>query len=116
MRREASLPRFMGGVYVAPPESLFRERPPRYHQSILSQKISQEYYSKVFANEYLLDTVTLRISNVMEWGRAPRWRVEGDPGVITVMVENALKGGEIVVHNKCAEGNFIFVGDVVDAW
>lgn len=106
------------GVYVAAARNHFSESDPLvpinqyYHQ-----KISQEYYSKVFANEYLLDTVTLRISNV--YGVGPelrRWRVEGDPGVIPVMVESALKGGEIVVHNKGVQKrNFVYVGDVVDA-
>lgn len=106
------------GVYVVGAQNHFSESDPLvpinqyYHQ-----KISQEYYSKVFANEYLLDTVTLRISNVYGVGPEPRrWRVEGDPGVISVVVENALKGGEIVVHNKGVQKrNFIYVGDVVDA-
>jgi UDP-glucose 4-epimerase len=106
------------GVYVAAARNHFSESDPLvpinqyYHQ-----KISQEYYSKVFANEYLLDTVTLRISNVYGVGSEPRrWRVEGEPGVIAVMVENALRGGEIVVHNKGVQKrSFVYVGDVVDA-
>ncbi|HOI72908.1 MAG TPA: NAD-dependent epimerase/dehydratase family protein [Syntrophales bacterium] len=106
------------GVYVAAARNHFSESDPLvpinqyYHQ-----KISQEYYSKVFANEYLLDTVTLRISNVYGVGPEPRrWRVEGDPGVIPVMVASALKGGEVVVHNKgLQKRNFVYVGDVVDA-
>jgi UDP-glucose 4-epimerase len=106
------------GVYVAAARNHYSESEPLvpinqyYHQ-----KISQEYYSKVFAYEYLLDTVTLRIANV--YGVGPekrRWRVEGDPGVIPVMVEGALTGGEIVVHNKGVQKrNFVHVGDVVDA-
>jgi UDP-glucose 4-epimerase len=106
------------GVYVASAGNRFSENEPLvpinqyYHQ-----KISQEYYNKMFASEYLLDTATLRISNVFGVGPEPeRWRVDGDPGVIAAMTESALRQGEIVVHNKgLQKRNFIYVGDVVDA-
>jgi nucleoside-diphosphate-sugar epimerase len=106
------------GVYVTAAGRHFSENDPLvpinqyYHQ-----KISQEFYSKVFANEYLLDTGTLRFSNVYGVGpESRRWRVDGEPGVVSVMVEGALREGEIVVHNKGVQKrNFIYVGDVVDA-
>ncbi|NLT23679.1 MAG: NAD-dependent epimerase/dehydratase family protein [Syntrophorhabdus sp.] len=106
------------GVYVESPGSRLSENEPivpinqYYHQ-----KISQEYYSKMFAYEYMLDTVTLRMSNVYGVGPASgRWKVDNEPGVISVMVEDALMKGSIEVHNKGEQKrNFVFVGDVVEA-
>lgn len=106
------------GVYVESAASKLSENEPivpinqYYHQ-----KISQEYYNKMFAYEYMLDTVTLRMSNVYGVGPASnRWRVDNEPGVISVMVEDAVTKGMIEVHNKGEQKrNFIFVGDVVQA-
>lgn len=106
------------GVYVESRVSKPSENEPLvpinqyYHQ-----KISQEYYNKMFANEYMLDTVTLRMSNVYGVGPASnRWRVENEPGVVSVMVEDAVKRGTIKVHNTGEQKrNFVYVGDVVDA-
>ncbi len=81
------------------------------------QKIAQEYYNKMFAHEFMLDTVTLRMSNVYGVGHAThRWYVDNEPGVISVMVGDALRKKMIEVHNKGEQKrNFIFVGDVVEA-
>ena len=106
------------GVYVTSETSKLSENEPLvpinqyYHQ-----KISQEYYNKMFAYEYMLDTVTLRMSNVYGIGLEPcRWRVDGEPGAVAVMMENALRERKIEVHNKgLQKRNFIYVGDVVDA-
>ena len=106
------------GVYVEAAKNQLLENEPLvpinqyYHQ-----KISQEYYNKMFAYEYMLDTVTLRMSNVYGVGPAlSRWRVDNEPGVISVMVEDAIKKGMIEVHNKGEQKrNFIYVGDVVSA-
>lgn len=106
------------GVYVTSTKNKLSEKEPLvpinqyYHQ-----KISQEYYSKMFAYEYMLDTVTLRISNVYGVGpESCRWRVDGEPGAVAAMIENALRERKIEVHNKgLQKRNFVYVGDVVDA-
>lgn len=106
------------GVYVESATSKLSENEPLvpinqyYHQ-----KVSQEYYNKMFAYEYMLDTVTLRMSNVYGIGSASdRWRVDNEPGVIPVMIEDALKKGFIEVHNQGEQKrNFVYVGDVVQA-
>jgi nucleoside-diphosphate-sugar epimerase len=106
------------GVYVISAKNKLTENEPLvpinqyYHQ-----KISQEYYTKMFAYEYLLDTVTLRMSNVYGVGPASdRWCVDSEPAVIPVMIDNALRDKEIVVHSKgLQKRNFVYVGDVVDA-
>jgi nucleoside-diphosphate-sugar epimerase len=106
------------GVYVTSVKNKLSENEPLvpinqyYHQ-----KISQEYYSKMFANEYLLDTVTLRMSNVYGVGpESSRWCVDSEPGVISVMIESALRDEIIEVHNKgLQKRNFVHMDDVVDA-
>jgi nucleoside-diphosphate-sugar epimerase len=106
------------GVYVESSVNKLSENEPLvpinqyYHQ-----KVSQEYYNKMFAYEYMLDTVTLRMSNVYGVGPASnRWRVEQEPGVISVMVEDAVKKRAIELHNRGEQKrNFVYVGDVVEA-
>lgn len=106
------------GVYVTSAKNKLTENEPLvpinqyYHQ-----KISQEYYTKIFAYEYLLDTATLRMSNVYGVGPASdRWCVDSEPGVIPVMIDSALRDGEVIVHSKgLQKRNFIYIGDVVDA-
>jgi len=106
------------GVYVSSGDRIISEDETllpinqNYHQ-----KISQEYYNKIFALEYYLDTVTLRLSNVYGVGsEGSRWCSDSDPGVISIMVEKAIRDKEIIVHNKgLQKRNFVYIGDVVDA-
>jgi nucleoside-diphosphate-sugar epimerase len=106
------------GVYVTQAKQKLTKNEPLFPINQYShQKISLEYYTKMFAYEYLLDTVTLRMSNVYGVGPASdRWCVDSEPGVIPVMMDSALRDGKVIVHNKgLQKRNFIYIGDVVDA-
>ncbi len=106
------------GVYVRSEKEKMEENEPLvpinqyYHQ-----KLSQEFYNKIFSKEYFLDTVTLRMSNIYGIGFNPyRLSIYKEPGVISVMIADALRKGKITVHNGGVQKrNFLYIGDAVDA-
>ncbi|MBN2189750.1 MAG: NAD-dependent epimerase/dehydratase family protein [Candidatus Aureabacteria bacterium] len=106
------------GVYVRSEKEKMAENEPLvpinqyYHQ-----KLSQEFYNKIFSKEYFLDTATLRMSNVYGIGSNPyRWCIHKEPDVISVMVSDAVAKNRIVVHNRgIQKRNFLYVGNAVDA-
>ena len=107
-----------GGLYVNIKNNKINENQAlvpvnHYYQ----QKIAQEYYNKLFAWEYLLDTLTLRLSNVYGVGFARnRWSMMKERGVIASMVESAVKDKKIVVHDEgLQKRNFLYIKDAVDA-
>jgi UDP-glucose 4-epimerase len=75
-------------------------------------KLAAENYLHYFRNEFGLDFISLRYSNVY----GPRQDPCGEAGVIAVFVQKMLQG-EIPVINGDGEQtrDFIYVGDVVEA-
>lgn len=106
------------GVYVRSEKEKMAENEPLvpinqyYHQ-----KLSQEFYNKIFSKEYFLDTATLRMSNIYGIGFNPyRWCIHKEPDVISVMVSDAVAKKKIVVHNGgIQKRNFLYVNNAVDA-
>lgn len=75
-------------------------------------KLTTEKYLFYYQNEFGLDYVILRYSNVY----GPRQNPKGEAGVVAIFTHHILSGNQPIIHG---DGNqtrdYVFVGDVVNA-
>lgn len=75
-------------------------------------KLTIENYLKFYKENFGLDFVSLRFSNVY----GPRQDPKGEAGVVAIFIDKLLKGKRpIIFGNGNQTRDFIFVGDVIDA-
>ena len=75
-------------------------------------KLTGEHYCQLIANESHLQTVCLRFSNVY----GPRQNGEGEGGVISIFVQNAISNKALEIHGDGTQTrDFIYVKDVARA-
>jgi len=76
-------------------------------------KISGEHYMKLFAEEFGLDTVTLRCFNIYGQGQNPD---SPYAAVVPIFIKRALEGKPLIIHGDGEQTrDFIYIKDVVKA-
>ncbi len=75
-------------------------------------KLTVETYLQLFNKEHNLDYVILRYANAF----GPKQTPDGEAGVISVFIDNFLKGQKSIIHgNGDQTRDFVFVKDIVKA-